>query len=749
MAKKIILAFNSSLETGAGSNFTYQIQINGVFLVYPNGLTSVDIGYNTTGDLPPTQIKKESNLGDTILKTLEFLNSYYSSPIITYSKVENTIEVFVDSEVAIIYGLYSANTGIIVSSENVNIVVEGKIKLKYFFQYKNIVNDFYRFEIYQVGYTGLESEIIGRAIIEKASVKDHLDPIRGTSVTVTLEANETVTLEDLYTQNELDFPVKLYKNDKLIFRGFLNPDGVFQSFTRSEWRITLDCVDGLGAIDNLSFVTEKGLHFVGKMNAQDILFYCLRRTGMLQKINTSVNIFYDGYEDLPNRNIFESVYLNADRFIKTDDNTIMSCGTVLKSVLDLFNAVITQEDGEWYIYRPNDVYLGGYLDFKKYNISNQYEQTITKNLNKILGSQIDNYYPHHCNGDQNIQIKGSISAYRINYKYGFLKGLLGNPNLIHDGSLNYNLWEKLDLFNSVVINDPLTTTGIKIKTVPSGSTGLSIIRSFPLTFLTGDILRLKVKYEVNTKPTTILLKIQQGSKYLFRNAVVNYGVADWQDSSGVSTSFRKTTSESLVGGTDTFVLDFPALLNDGDLTIEIRRVFDPSVGVQDIVNILNIDISNISIENNNIVGEFNTVQRTSGVSSIVKANKEIYNGDNSLIEYIGAIYKSDQIKLTSNWHRKGFVESKPILRIAGEDALRISQRPAKIFKGSFFGYIPFLSLQEINRLNGKFMAIEYSYDTFTNTGSQKLLELFANEIPDIDYKLTLDYGETVKPTIIS
>ena len=91
MAKKIILAFNSSLETGAGSNFTYQIQINGVFLVYPNGLTSVDIGYNTTGDLPPAQIKKESNLGDTILKTLEFLNSYYSSPIITYSKVENTI----------------------------------------------------------------------------------------------------------------------------------------------------------------------------------------------------------------------------------------------------------------------------------------------------------------------------------------------------------------------------------------------------------------------------------------------------------------------------------------------------------------------------------------------------------------------------------------------------------------------------------------------------------------------------------
>lgn len=745
MAKKIILAFNNSLETGAGSNFSYQIQIDGVFLVYPNGLNIVDIGYNTTGDLPPSVIKKYDNLGDNILKTLDFLNTYYSSSIITYTKIENTIEVFIDSETAIVYGLYSANTGVIVSSENVNIVVEGEIKLKYFFQYKNIVNDEYRFEIYQVGYTGTDTEIHGRAVINKAAAKDHLDPVRGTSIDISLEATLDLTLEDLYTQNELDFPVKFYKNGKLIFRGFLNPDGVFQSFVDEIWNINLSCVDGLGAIDNLSFVTDKGLNFVGKMNAQDIVFNCLRRTGMLQKINTSVNIFYDGYEDLPNRNILESVFLNTDRFIKVDDNTIFSCGAVLRSVLDLFNAVITQEDGEWYIYRPNEIYSNSYVNFKKYNISNHYESTVTKNLNKVLGSHVNGFYPFHCNADQNIQIKGSISAFRINYKYGFLKGLLGNPNLIHDNSLNYNLWEKLDFTN--VINDPLTNTGIKIKTVAPGGTGLSIIRSFPLTFNKDDILRFKVKYEVTKVSTAISFKIQQGTKYLFFANGVNNNIPQWQDISGVSTSVNRVKSDSVVGGFDTFLLDMPPLLMDGNLTIEIRQLFHGSI--PDIVNIQTIDISNISIENNNIVGEFNTVQRTSGVSSIVKDNKEIYNGDNSVIEYIGAIYKLDQSTLTSNWHRKDFIESKPILRISAEDNLRISQRPAKIFKGSFYGYIPFLSLQTINKISGKFMAIEYSYDTFTNIGSQRLLEVLANEIPDIDYKFTYDYGETVKPTITS
>lgn len=80
--------------------------------------------------------------------------------------------------------------------------------------------------------------------------------------------------------------------------------------------------------------------------------------------------------------------------------------------------------------------------------------------------------------------------------------------------------------------------------------------------------------------------------------------------------------------------------------------------------------------------------------------------------------------------------------------MRISQKPLKEFSGSFFGYLPYMSVLQIDGVQGKFMAIEYSHDTFTNIGSFKILELFSQELPDLRYNFTFDYGETVKPTIV-
>ncbi|WP_337904561.1 hypothetical protein, partial [Mesomycoplasma ovipneumoniae] len=103
----------------------------------------------------------------------------------------------------------------------------------------------------------------------------------------------------------------------------------------------------------------------------------------------------------------------------------------------------------------------------------------------------------------------------------------------------------------------------------------------------------------------------------------------------------------------------------------------------------------------------------------------------------------------SKWFRRGFSESKPILQIAGEDILRISQSAAKLFSGDAYGLVPYLSVITIDSLNGVFMPIEWSYNTKSNIVTLKLLEGFTTELNDIKYTLTLDYGNTVKPTITS
>lgn len=734
--KKIILAFTDSIQNGTGNNIYYKIQINGIDLLYNNGLDALNISYNNTGDVVPNEIQQEATLSATIDKTLNWLNTNFVNPYISYQRINDTIEASINADNSDVTSFVSLNSGVALSVELFNTDTENTRKLKYFFQYKNIANDEYRFKIYQVGWNGGSTEISGQATISKASVKDHLEPIRGTGITVDLEATTLLTLEDLYSQNELDFPVKLYKNGKLIFNGYLNPDGVFQSFTRDIWTISLDCVDGLGAINNLSFVKENGLHFVGKLSAQEIIFNCLRRTGIDLKINTSVDLFYDGYAEVSNKNIFEDIRLNSDRFVKQDKDTIMSCGDVLRSVLNLFNAVITQEDGEWWIFRPNDA-IGGYLEFKKYNIQNVFIQKFTKNLNKNLGSQIDNFYPFHCEGNQKIQIKGSISAYRINYKYGFLSGSLPNSELQHNSSLVYPNWtvDPGAVSSGILKNDPLDDTGVFCQ---SNLTAFNqkIITSDPYALNLGDTIKFTAglfKFDDNVE-ILFYVRIRIGS-FVYKGGVGN-GESKW-------VTFTGSTQDAFFFNYGVVDMQLAPIPISGNLTIELYGTTGTGMAKYENVNIIR------TIDSATIVGEFHTVQRSAKISSEVKETKEIFNGDNNDTLFAGAIFKSDGTSLTSKWYRKNYIESKPILQICAEDVLRINQKPMQIFSGGVFGFIPYLSVVGINNLQGVFMPIEYSYNTFANIGEIKFLQLLSGDIPDITYKYTLDYGNTVKPTIVS
>lgn len=741
--KKIILAFSDPIQNGVEFNIYYKIQLNGIDLLYNNGLSTLSLSYNNTGDVVPNEIQQGASLSLTIDKTLNWLNTNFANPYISYARINDNIEVSINADNSDVIEFASMNTGVSLSVDLFNTDTENARKLKYFFQYKNIANDEYRFEIYQVGWNGGNTEISGRATISKANIKDHLESIRGTAVSVDLEASTSLTLQDLYSANELDFPIKFYKNGKLIFNGYLNPDGVFQSFTRDIWTITLDCVDGLGAIDNLSFVQPNGLHYVGKLSAQEIIFNCLRRTGIDLKINNSVELFYDGYANPTEQNIFENIKLNSDRFVKQDKDTIMSCGDVLRSVLNLFNAVITQEDGEWWIFRPNDA-MEGYLEFKKYNIENVFIQRFTKNLNKNLGSQIDNFYPHHCNGNQKIQIKGSVSAHRINYKYGFLSGSLPNSELLHNSSLVYPNWtvDPTAISSGRLQKDPLDDTGVFCRSDDFGFEQ-KIITSDPYPLDLGDNIKFTANLSVLTPVSDAVLfyvRIRIGS-FVYKGGQGN-GESKW-------VTFTGSNQDAFFLNEGAIDLQIAPIPVAGDLTIELYGT--TGIGLvhgNDMAKYENVNIIR-TIDGNNIVGEFHTVQRSAKVSSEVKETKEIFNGDNNDTLFAGAIFKADGNSLTSKWYRKNFIESKPILQICAEDVLRINQRPMQIFSGGVYGFLPYLSVVAINNIQGVFMPIEYNYNTFTNIGEIKFLQLLSGDIPDITYKYTFDYGETVKPTIVS
>jgi len=737
MAKKIILSFTDQPLVGVG--FSYDIKINGYSITYANGESPLSIEYRALNNESPSFIELKSNLSDTIDNTLNFLIANYVYSNVIYRRVNDTIEITVNTDDIILINFGTINDNITATFETVNL--DDQLNLRYFFQYTNVVNDTFLCQIYKKNNLLPAIEISGKASLDKGSVKDHLDTIRGTGLSLELEATNLLTLEDLYSENEQDFTVKFYKNGNLIFYGFLKPDGVYQSFTRDMWIITIDCIDGLGALSNLSFVQSNGLHFLGKMKAIDIVYCCLQRSGISLPINTAINVYYEGLTLTDSLDILQKVKMNADRFVKIDNDTIMSCEEVLKSILDVFCAVITQENGEWYIFKPNELYSSDYVIFKKYDINNNYTGNVNINFSKELGSQIDNYYPHHCSGNQKIQIKGGVSAFRLGYKYGFIKGLLENEYLIHDTNLVFENWTlQPSLPSGLIINDPLDLNGLKTKTQIATNDRIKILVSEPITLSLGNPFDFKVELTTQSRRTRFNFKIKIGSYFL-------------KDDGTWTTSDTMLTKNLISYNSITWTISALGVPVDGVLTVEIYDSFrfktaPPQSVAPTICEINKIEIIN-TIDQEGYVGEFHTVSRATKISSIVKENRTVYNGDNAGIVYLGAIFKEDGLTPTELWYRKDKFESFPLLRIAAEEELRISQKPLKIFSGSVFGYIPYLSIININNINAKFSPIEYSYDSKANITTLKLLELFSAEISDIIYKFTFDYGNTVKPTITS
>jgi hypothetical protein len=737
MAKKINITFLENPSNGI--YFSYKVSINNVLIPYNSGINHLVLDFsNSVSDI--TNIQIQTTLNETINETLRILNTYYSYSAIVYTRVDDGIEVYVNDQTANVFDVLFVGS---LSITQENVIPSETYFLKYFADYVDVMNVPYRIEILGKGYLGTSSLIGAYGNLTKGSVKNALETIRGTGLDIELEADTSLTFEDLYTDEENQYKVRFYRNNALLFLGFLKPDGIYQSFVQDRWVMTVSCVDGLGILKDLAFVQENGFHWTGKQRAIDIIYNCLYRTNTFMDINTAVNVYYAGLIPSDNLDPLTQIYMSVNRFIKDDNNTIMDCEEVLKSVLDLFNAQITQQDGQWYIERANEVVDNSIVKYRRYSkTDNSFKGINTKKQAFILGSQINNRYPHHCSGNQQITIRGTVAAFRLNYKYGFVIPQLPNYNFQHTG-LSYPNWTVNDPF--YIITDPLKTTGLKLK-VNSYISG-KVMTSSAVEFVANSQLNFSVKFN-KTQGSLLIFEIKltapgEADKYLKFDSSLN-DAPKWVPFNSTLAS-RTVLLRGMPAGDDgKYVLENVTIPYDGNVTIAI---YSPTVTLlSGTVEYLELDIyTSKPLE----IGEFHTVQRKDKVSSIAKDTATIYNGDSPSIIYEGAIFKNDQVTPTTVWSRRGKGEVKPILQIAAEDVLRMSPKPSKEFMGDVFGYIPYLSLINIDNIEGDFKFIEYNFDSKRNVTSCKMIQVFNFELPDIDYKMSYDYGNSVKPTITS
>lgn len=741
MAKKIIIDFSAQPIIDV-VGYSYTITVDSFPLYYPTGDFELKVDFIANGATPTEfyEVAIGTSLDETLQILLSFLRETYQNDLIEYSLIDSTIEVLIQADAIVTIG-EDLNENITITTEDVE---PFGTNLKYYLYF-----DDYTLNIYKSNYQGTASEIYGTFILKKSTVDTILDQIRGTGLDLSLEANQTLTFDEFLLEDEFTYKTELLKGSQIIFEGYIKPDGCQQSFVNDVWYVNIESNDILGALKDLSFVQTNGLTFTGKMSVYDVIKGCLDRTRLSLDINTSV---YVQYLDYTGTNIFKDIYVNSDRFIKDkNDIIIMDCNEVLTSMLNLFSAVITQQDGQWWIYRPNDLELNGYTEF----INQTTDAVFTKNLNAVLGSQINGYYPHHAGANQQIEVKGAISAYRLNYQYGLVTGLVLNPTFNFDTTIPRAEWEEDPVFYDWTTSPTAPTNYFIYPTIISN---VPYFLMFPINgtyeFITsnainaqlGETFNLNMKLYASNSRRSFVYKIKiktSDGYYLHQN---NYWV-NYDTFYQFSIPFT-SDDDGYLPAFASFNLTTPPLIDDCTFEIILCNIVDTSGFIGGFyAGYTSIDILSNILETQGLVGEFHTVTRSQPPSSITKENQKVFNGD-GIASLIGSIYKDDLTTLTTAWTRKNKFENLPLLGISAMDDLRIQSNPIKVFTGDVYGYIPYFSVVTIDNVTGLFMPIEWDYDYKNNITRLKLLQFYNTDIADIQYTVSPDYGNnTIKPTI--
>lgn len=668
-------------------------------------------------------------------------------------------------------------------------------KFLYYGKYKNLIGDHFEIKISKLmkdAYSPIPLEIKATANLEYASQNSILSPIRGSGLSIEIEADNDMDFQDLHTGNETDVSVEFFRNQQKIFDGFVKPDGLYADFVSEKWNITLEAIDGLSTLDNLSFVDENGLHFQGLMTEIDIIYNCLKRTTLSLPIFTRIDYLHSGVVgDIPD--VLANTQLNTERFYKDADEgeekEIMDCGEVLKSILEKYNAVIMQFDANWYIFQPQVLHDDydilnpenkGVYSFKKYDTDNNNIGTFEIPTHHKFGSEIDQYYPHHINENQRFTLNGAVSAFRVKYKYGFVKSLAGdltfnqgNPNWNVGGNARFTYQDDLYLKWDYDPNDA-NWNGV------SNDYELELANTIDVEV--GDRFDIKINSLSSgmLRDFNFVIKLttpSNGVFYLAHSIITHlpqtHVTDEWRDTFAVTrlgpyTDYeivcdegypdeRSATIRIGTGEETETTYTIPEIEHDGTLEIQLfrpRREEIPSevsscfyLPYDSYAYLYSLELTPVT-EAKIKEGEKHTAYRSPSTSSNVEDSIEVYNGDLTSDVYVGAISRMDGGN-TSSWHRRSHPsEDKEILRIMVEDRIRVQSKPQKVFSGDMYGYFRPFGVMQINNLSGKFFLNSYIYRTNENIISYEAAEFFNENLENqIEYEKTFDRGQVVKPTI--
>ena len=195
--------------------------------------------------------------------------------------------------------------------------------------------------ISQKDYSGeVKRRALGRAPVIKRENKDH---IYGTSCELYAECLIDGEFSHLYTSDAYEYKVEVYKNNALIWTGYVSPELYSEPDIAPPYDVQIIATDGLGELKNFNF-EKRGL-----ISISDHLSAILSNIGIDLNLNIVSSLRYVDKQGVASaeHDVFK-VRLNMDH---EEGN---SCYDVLQNILAYLNANLTQYNGRYLIFRETD-----------------------------------------------------------------------------------------------------------------------------------------------------------------------------------------------------------------------------------------------------------------------------------------------------------------------------------------------------------------------------------------------------------
>lgn len=195
--------------------------------------------------------------------------------------------------------------------------------------------------ISQRDYEGeVKQRSLGRAPVLKRENNGH---IYGTSCELYAECLVDGEFSQLYTSDAYEFRVAVYRNDSLLWMGFVSPELYSEPDVAPPYDVRIIATDGLGELKNFKFEKRGVASMLSHIN------YLVGITGVGMTLNVVSELRY----------VDDAGVASADKGvlnfkINLDHEEGSTCYDVLQNLMSSINANITQYNGGYLIFRETD-----------------------------------------------------------------------------------------------------------------------------------------------------------------------------------------------------------------------------------------------------------------------------------------------------------------------------------------------------------------------------------------------------------